>query len=223
MRILVTGANGFIGKNIICRLNEIEKFEVIPFSRRDSFSKIEQEIVNVDAIIHLAGENRPADTNAFHEVNVAFTQKLCDLIAKTGSKASVIFSSSTQAELDNAYGKSKLNAEKIIKNLAQENGNKVYIYRLPGVFGKWAKPNYNSVIATFCYNTAHDLPLEIHNRSKILNLVYIDDVMEEFINALEGASNSYQSHCKVEPVYEASLSEIACALDSFKSSRSNLM
>ena len=179
--ILVTGANGFIGKNLIVNLNAEDGFSALKYSRENKADELNDLVEQADAVVHLAGENRPKDPSAFDEVNAGLTQTLCSAIRKTGRKIPLVLASSTQAVQDNPYGRSKRAAEEAVEKLAAESGNSVYIYRLSGVFGKWCKPNYNSVVATFCYNIANDLPIQIDDESAELDLVYIDDVCASFL------------------------------------------
>ena len=165
MRVLVTGAQGFIGKNLIAHLKENNDFTVTPFTRDDSIDSLPNLINQIDVIVHLAGENRPNDIAEFDVVNSGLTKTLCDEIRKTGKRITLILASSTQSELDNPYGKSKRKAELAVEELAADTECPVYIYRLPSVFGKWCKPNYNSVVATFCHNIANDLPIQINDKS----------------------------------------------------------
>ena len=155
MRVLVTGAEGFIAKNLVVRLGELSDFEVIKAVRSDSEDNLRAKLANTDAVIHLAGENRPKDSNDFKVGNAQLTDKICELLTELELKIPMLFSSSTQATQNNDYGISKRLAETSIENYSELSGNSAAIYRLPGVFGKWCKPNYNSVVATFCYNTAH--------------------------------------------------------------------
>lgn len=225
-RILVTGADGFIGKNLRVRLNEIPNLQVLPFVRGDNLASLPALVEQADIVIHLAGENRPADTKAFAQVNTALTVALCQALrAKgtvTGCKTPLVFTSSTQAELFNPYGSSKLAAEAAIKSLANDTGNTCVVYRLPGVFGKWCKPNYNSVVATFCYNLARDLPIQIHDPRVILQLVYIDDVVTALLdavtNTLANASDNFLM-ADVQPQYKISLGELAEHIKAFDACR----
>ena len=179
-RILVTGANGFIGKNLIVRLSEEKNIETLKFVRGDSQDRLNELIAKSDAVIHLAGENRPSDINNFTKGNTDLTAILCEAIQRTGKNIPLILTSSTQAKANNPYGKSKLEAENLVKRYIKKTGNSGIIYRLPGVFGKWCKPNYNSVVATFCHNISRDLPIQINDPSSSLSLIYIDDLMDIF-------------------------------------------
>jgi UDP-2-acetamido-2,6-beta-L-arabino-hexul-4-ose reductase len=220
-RILVTGSNGFIGKNLISRLKERLDSEILTFTRDDGYEVLESYVAKADAIVHLAGVNRPSDERDFFNVNVNFSSKLCDVITNEGRNIPLIFASSTQAEFDNHYGRSKLAAEKLFENFAIKTGAPIFIYRLPGVFGKWCRPNYNSVVATFCNNIANDLPISIDNPNKILKLVYVDDVVDEFLKVLNGINgNSHTS--EIPQTYQISLGELADQLLKFKNCRTDL-
>lgn len=225
MRILVTGADGFIGKNLTLRLREQPEFDVLSFVRKDGQEALKKAVNECDAVIHLAGENRPASPEAFEQVNVGLTEQLCRLILDSKRKIPIILSSSTQAELDNPYGRSKLAAELALKSLAHQFDNPIAIYRLPGVFGKWCKPNYNSVVATFCHNKAHDLPVQINDPSHIVRLVYIDDVVTSFIQAIRAMRTMTAGLIQpsVEPEYCISLGELSAQIDAFKNCRTSLM
>jgi UDP-2-acetamido-2,6-beta-L-arabino-hexul-4-ose reductase len=183
--VLVTGAQGFIGKNIAFRIVEQENAALLTFSRSDGPEELAKLVAKADAIVHLAGENRSLDPNSFVRTNIDLTRRLCTAISKTGRHIPLIFASSIQIDRDTPYGKSKLAAENVIENFSDETGNPVAIYRLPGVFGKWCKPNYNSVVATFCYNTARGLPINIDDPNAKVKLVYIDDVITEFFRFLK--------------------------------------
>lgn len=224
--ILVTGANGFIGKNLIIHLNEQLNINILKFERNDDIAELSDLVIKADAIFHLAGENRPDDEANFEKVNIGLTYELCNLIQDkfnlTGRHVPLIFTSSTQAELDNPYGRSKLAAEQIIKALAQNIKNPCTIFRLPGVFGKWCKPNYNSVVATFCFNLARNLPIEIIDPITPLHLVYIDDVIDGLISSLEVPPNQC-TYSIIEPNYRITLDELAAQIRSFSECRTTLM
>ncbi len=222
MHILVTGSNGFIGKNLIVRLGEIFGHEILRFTRDNSLQDLSGLVARSDAVIHLAGINRPKDVKEFAEGNVDLTVRLCELIAATGRKIPLIISSSIQADLANPYGESKRSAEVAGEELAEETGNPVAIYRLPGVFGKWCRPNYNSVVATFCYNIANDLPIQINDSAAALKLVYVDDVVEEFIRALDMMPADL-SQGEVCPVYDITLGDLAEQIKAFRNCRESLV
>jgi UDP-2-acetamido-2,6-beta-L-arabino-hexul-4-ose reductase len=219
MRILVTGSNGFIGKNLITHLNEKKNISVLHFERGDSLTAV---IAHVDFIFHLAGENRTKDLKEFEKNNAFFTKSLCKLIKDSNRHIPIVFASSIQAELDNPYGKSKLSAEVSLEKLAKETGNPVHIYRLPNVFGKWCKPNYNSVVSTFCNNILNDFPIRIDDESLILKLIHIDYLIADFLKVF---SSDFKGFLKVDikPQYEVSLGKLASLLYSFKEGRDNLI
>ena len=193
IRVLVTGAQGFIGKNLVVRLGERDNTAVLSFIRGDSPEKLTAFVAQSDTIVHLAGENRPIDVADFARVNTDLTRTLCETIAASGRPIPLILASSTQAEHNNPYGQSKRAAEQVVDAFAAKTGNPVTIYRLPGVFGKWCKPNYNSVVATFCHNIAHDLPIQINDAAATLQLVYIDDVVDHFMRVIVGGMDQHAS------------------------------
>ncbi len=222
MKVLITGSNGFIGKNLMVRLGELEGFETLGFDREDSLEDLEERVGRADAVVHLAGINRPAEVKEFAEGNVDLTVRLCELIAATRRKIPLIISSSIQAELANPYGESKRGAEAAGEALAKKTGNPVAIYRLPGVFGKWCRPNYNSVVATFCHNIANDLPIQINDPAAAIRLVYVDDVVAEFIRILDGMPDGL-TRGEVSPVYGITLGELAAQIEAFKNCRETLV
>jgi UDP-2-acetamido-2,6-beta-L-arabino-hexul-4-ose reductase len=221
MRVLVTGAKGFIGKNLCLRLREVGH-EVLQIDRNSSLEDLQNLAEQCEFIFHLAGVNRPENTDDFHLGNAGFTEELCSILISSGKSIPIAYTSSTQATLDNPYGSSKLAAEQAIGHYSQSTGAKTFIYRLPNVFGKWCKPNYNSAIATFCYNTTRDLPIVINNPISPLKLVYIDDVIDSFIDLLDNVN--VESELKeVSPVYETTVGEVASYIQSFKESRNTLV
>lgn len=222
MKVLVTGANGFIGKNLVLRLRERARIEVLTLISSDCDSAWHDALTQADAVVHLAGENRPIDPAAFDSVNTGLTLRLCQTLESLGKRTPVLFSSSAQAEQDNPYGRSKLAAEEALAELAKSNGNPVAIYRLPGVFGKWCRPNYNSVVATFCYNKAHDLPVDINDVKAPVRLVYVDDLINVFLRALDHP-NAGLSYPSVVPEYLITLGELSDQIDAFKKCRSTLV
>jgi len=225
-RILVTGANGFIGKNLVVRLKELANITVSTFVRGDDAALLSQLVSKADAVVHLAGENRPADETAFAQVNSGLTSDLCAAIEQafrsTGRHVPLVLASSTQAECDNPYGQSKLAAEAAVQALGKETGNPCVIFRLPGVFGKWCKPNYNSVVATFCHNIARDLPIQINDPTARLRLVYVDDVVTALLAVLETPEPGC-IQAQVEPEYTTTLGELANQIRAFGGCRSTLM
>jgi len=222
VKILVTGANGFIGKNLMLRLSELDGYEPLEFTRDHSMLDLANFVSQADAIVHLAGINRPIDVIEFSEGNVDLTLSLCKLIADSDKNIPLIVASSIQAGLDNPYGQSKRAAELAVEGLAEKTGNSVAIYRLPNVFGKWCRPNYNSVVATFCHNLAYDLSIQINDADAILNLVYVDDVVEEFISSIDNLPTGLIRR-KVSPVYEVTLGALANQIKAFQNSRDSLV
>lgn len=225
-RILVTGAHGFIASNLLVHLNESSNISVSTFVRGDLISDLPALIAKADAVIHLAGENRPSDEAAYTTVNAGLTSALCDAIYEehkiNGRVIPLVLASSTQAELDNPYGRSKLAAEKVVQSLAQATGNPCIVFRLPGVFGKWCKPQYNSVVATFCHNIARDLPIQINDAAASLRLVYVDDVVSALLTALKAPKPGYVQ-LAVEPEYSISLEGLAAQIRAFGDCRTTLM
>lgn len=225
-RILVTGADGFIGKNLVVRLNALANITVNTFVRGDDITRFPRLVAAVDAVIHLAGENRPADETAFIRVNAGLTLALCDAIkqeyATTGRQVTLLLASSSQARCDNLYGRSKLAAEELVSALAQATGNQCVVFRLPGIFGKWCKPDYNSVVATFCHNLARDLPIQINNPDTSVRLVYVDDVVDAFLKALEVPKPGF-IQAMVTPEYTITLGELAAQIRAFADCRTTLI
>ncbi|HPW80932.1 MAG TPA: NAD-dependent epimerase/dehydratase family protein [Verrucomicrobiota bacterium] len=183
--ILVTGANGFVGRNLCAHLARRDGLTLFRIDVDSAPDELDRAIESAEIIFHLAGVNRPKDPGEFQSGNAGFTEDLCDNISKAGRKPLLVLSSSIQAALENSYGISKRGAEDAVKDWAERGGGKAIIFRLKNVFGKWCRPNYNSVTATFCHNTAHDLPITINDPDKELDLVYIDDVVEAFVRVVE--------------------------------------
>ena len=223
MRVLVTGANGFIGRNLTQRLEE-EQIAFETFVKNDALNDIQEKIENCDFIVHLAGVNRPDDVAEFRQGNTDLTRRICDVLIELQSSIPIIYSSSSQADRDNPYGESKKLAEDALRELSATNGNTVFNYRLPNVFGKWSRPDYNSVVATFCNNIANDLPIRIDDPEAVVSLVYIDDVVTGFLQkmALDSFDGSFQS-AGIEPVYQIAIGELAELLRLFRSGQESLI
>jgi UDP-2-acetamido-2,6-beta-L-arabino-hexul-4-ose reductase len=221
VRILVTGANGFIGKNLTANLNERGGVEVLPLTRESSAEDLIKAANQADFVFHLAGVNRPQDDIEFTTGNVELTQALCNALKASGRRVPVAYTSSIQAERDNPYGVSKRGAEAVLKEYQASTGSRVYLYRLPNVFGKWCRPNYNSAVATFCHNITRSLPIQINDPAAVISLVYVDDVIASFINDLEGRV-PVGEYSEVEPVYSITVGDLAAQLSAFKESRGNL-
>lgn len=225
MKVLVTGSSGFLGKNLLQHLAEHADVEVVCFTRADNPAQLLDLLDGVDFVFHLAGVNRPQDPKDFVTGNTDLTRELCDAIAASKHKIPVVYTSSVQATLDNAYGASKRSAEDVLLNLHRTTGNPVHVFRLPNVFGKWCKPNYNSAVATFCYNIARDLPIQINDPSAKLTLGYVDDVIERFIQLMDGADAAPDASGfeTLLPQYTTTVGELARQIEAFKESRSTLM
>lgn len=221
MKILVTGAKGFVGRNLITELKNRKYTEIFECDRDTDPTLLDEYCKEADFVYHLAGVNRPKDQSEFMESNFGFTSNLLSSLKKHNNYCPVMISSSIQAELDNPYGKSKKAVEELILSYCQEVGSKVFIYRFPNIFGKWCRPNYNSVIATFCHNIAHNLQIQVNDPNVVLNLVYIDDVINELIKALEGKENKVGLYCEMPIVYTITLGEIVDLLYTFRKSREN--
>ena len=218
MKVLITGANGFIGKNLQVRLRE-EKIPFLLHTKDNSVDDLVSNLRKVDFVVHLAGVNRPKDEAEFKVGNEDLTELIAKTLEKNENRAPVLFSSSIQAEKDNLYGLSKLGAENALRRLQESAGNTIYNYRLPNVFGKWSRPNYNSVVSTFCYNIANDIPIRIDNPDSKVNLVYIDDVVNSFIEIMRGEHQGEYCLPEVSPVYETTVGELSEQLTKFKNMR----
>ena len=221
MRILVTGANGYIGKNLVVRLQEEHGMEVFSFIRGQDDKTLIDMLDRAEAVVHLAGENRPNKVEKFEEVNKCLTENICYHLKRLNKKTPVLLASSIQAGQDSAYGRSKLAGELAVQELFNKNGNPVTIYRLPGVFGKWCKPNYNSVVATLCYNKARNLPVKINDKDYRLRLIYIDDLINIFIYQLKNTWHGLERQGLV-PEYSITVGELSDQIDAFKNSRASL-
>lgn len=222
MRVLVTGSRGFIGKNLVVRLEEQARFEVLQFGRGDSENLLRDLVHKADAVVHLAGENRPKDAAAFTEVNAGLTRALCAAIAASGRKIPVILASSIQAELNNPYGESKRAAELAVEQFSAERESPAVIFRLPNVFGKWCRPNYNSAVATFCHNIANDLPIHVNDPSIRLHLVYVDDVVSAMLREFASKAPGLR-RASVEPEYSITVGELAAQIEAFQNCRTSLV
>lgn len=219
MKILITGAGGFIGKNFIAELKKQKYTNILECTRDTDPALLDAYCQTADFVFHLAGVNRPQEQSEFMEGNFGFTKTLLGNLKKHGNACPVMIASSTQAAFDNPYGQSKKAGEDLLAAYGRETGARVLIYRFPNVFGKWCRPNYNSAVATFCYNIARDLPITVNDPGVVLNLVYIDDVVEELISALQGRENSVGDFCAVPVVHTITLGEIVDLIYSFKNGR----
>lgn len=219
MKILVTGAKGFIGKNLIAELRNQKYDEILEYDLDSSMDDLDAYCRTCDFVFHLAGVNRPKEQKEFIEGNFGFTSTLLDKLKLYENNSTIMLASSIQAALDNPYGISKKAGEDILFQYEKDTGSKVLIYRFPNVFGKWCKPNYNSAVATFAHNIAHGLPITINDPNVEMNLIYIDDLVKELINGLNEKENRKDQFCYVNPVYTIRLGEIVELLYEFKNSR----
>lgn len=229
MRVLITGSEGFIGKNLQLHLSERSDVEVICFNRSHSMGDLATLLHGVSFVFHLAGINRPQDPEEFKTGNEDLTEALCTALAERVKNLScsiqMVLTSSAQADKDNLYGRSKLSAEQVVLNASKQSGFAAHVFRLPNVFGKWCKPNYNSAIATFCYNIAHGIPIQVHDFTAPLTLVYVDDVIDRFIQLMDGANAAPDADGfeRVSPQYSTTVGEVADLIRSFKNCRSTLL
>lgn len=222
MKVLITGANGFVGQNLIAHLGERADVKVLRFTREDSLASLPGLVAQVEFIFHLAGVNRPQDPHEFQTDNADLTRALCEAVKASGRQVPVIYTSSSQAELENAYGSSKRDAEEVLLELKSAQGSPVHLFRLPNVFGKWARPNYNSAVATFCHNIARDLPIQINDPAARINLSYIDDVISQFVAIMDGKLAG-EPFVSVEPQYSITVGELADQVHAFRDSRTSLV
>lgn len=214
-KVLITGAKGFIGRNLIEKMDD--SYQILSYDKDNTIAELEDFVIQGEGIVHLAGSNRPADVSEYKEVNFGLTENITELIKKHSLKTSIIFSSSIQAEFDNPYGESKKKAENLLVEFAKENKSNVFILRLTNVFGKWGRPNYNSVVATFCYNIANEIEVKVNDANTLLKLIHVDDVTNKIIKLI----NSEEKHnpeelIEVEPYHTIKLGELADLIYSFK-------
>ena len=222
MNVLVTGADGFIGKNLCVALREREGFEVLPVTRATDAEALAGMVARVDAVVHLAGVNRPQDVAEFTTGNADFTASLCEAMLHTGRTIPVVFASSIQAEHDNPYGASKRAAEDHLRRYGQASGADVALYRLANVFGKWSRPNYNSAVATFCHNIARGLPIQINDPNAEVRLIYIDDVVDALLAFLASPCAGVRQ-CEAGPVHAITVGALAKQIEAFKTVRDTLV
>jgi UDP-2-acetamido-2,6-beta-L-arabino-hexul-4-ose reductase len=217
-KIVVTGAEGFIGKNLTVRLNELKTFEVRPIEVAATDEDLRAAVLDADVIVHLAGVNRPKDPAEFMTGNRDTVASLVDAVESSGRRIPIILTSSIRAKEDSPYGLSKKAAEEALLAFADRTGNPVHIFQLPNVFGKWCRPNYNSAVATFCHNIAHGLPIQVNDATTPLSLVYIDDVVAAIIDLVMTPSQR-GGYRQVTPVYETSVGEVAELIARFRDDR----
>jgi UDP-2-acetamido-2,6-beta-L-arabino-hexul-4-ose reductase len=222
LTVLVTGSNGFVGRNLVVSLAARAAITVSSFDLDDDPATLPALIRDADFIFHLAGVNRPQHADEFTTGNAGLTQTVIDCLLAQGKATPLLLSSSTQAAQDNPYGVSKRQAEDAVFAYGETSGAPVYVYRLPNVFGKWCRPNYNSAVATFCHNIAADLPIQVNDPSVMMNLVYIDDVVNDFMAAMDAMPRGTDPYCHVQPVHSITLGGIVELVRSFKASRVDL-
>ena len=218
--VVVTGSQGFIGRNLVASLSLLPDLKVVTFDLEDAPESLQEGLAQADFVFHLAGINRPQDPREFTQGNVGLTQRIVELLTSMGRPVPMLISSSTQAALDNPYGASKKHAEDLVRAYGREIGAPVFIFRLPNVFGKWSRPNYNSVVATYCHNTANGLPLEIHDPAREVSLVHVDDVIAEFMAAFRGTPHRGPDGDPAVPrVFTVSLGDLADRIGRFPQTR----
>jgi UDP-2-acetamido-2,6-beta-L-arabino-hexul-4-ose reductase len=225
VHILITGADGFIGRNLHLRISERAGWTVTPWTRHSAPDGLRSAIEQADVVIHLAGVNRPKDVSEFQTGNVNFTVRLCEALAQVASTSNhrprLIYTSSTQADRGNPYGESKKASEAVMRSLAQTRGHALHLFRLPNVFGKWCRPHYNSAVATFCHQIARGLPIEVHDPSAALHLVHVDDVIDRFLALMDGAAPQPDAAGfeTAGPIYSTTVGAVADIIRSFRESR----
>jgi UDP-2-acetamido-2,6-beta-L-arabino-hexul-4-ose reductase len=215
-RVAITGADGFVGRNLAVRLGELGDV-VLPLTRASRADDWHRAIAGADAVVHLAGANRPADPTEFMDINAGTAEQLAASIIAEKRAIPVIYASSVKAGDDTDYGRSKRAGEDHLLALTEQTGSPVYVFRLPNIFGKWARPNYNSAVATFCYNIARDMPIRIDDPAAPLSLVYVDDVVQAFLNVLDGKAPA--GFVAASPVYPTTLGAVVDTIRGFRSDR----
>jgi UDP-2-acetamido-2,6-beta-L-arabino-hexul-4-ose reductase len=223
-RVVITGAQGFIGKNLAARLSTEDGVQLHLFDADQPEAEMLATVCAADVVYHLAGVNRPQSVEEFEQGNAGLTARICDGLAASGRRPKFVLTSSVQAELDNPYGVSKRRAEEVVLNYGRLTGAETRVFRLNNVFGKWCRPNYNSVVATFCYNIAHDLPISISDPDRVVNLVYIDDVVDALIAELRAITGRADAFAGADiPSCQITLAELAGRIESFRDLRENLI
>ena len=229
MKVMITGADGFVGKNLQLHLAERKDVEVVCFTRANTATDLPNLLEGVECVFHLAGVNRPQDPQEFVSGNADLTATLVqaveDKMHASGRKVTIVYTSSTQAARDNPYGASKRAAEEALQAFAARSGAAAHVFRLPNVFGKWCRPNYNSAVATFCHNVARGLPIQVNDPAAAVTLVYVDDVVERFNQLMDGADAALDAEgfATVTPQYTTTVGEIARLIETFRASRDTLM
>ena len=223
MIILITGARGFVGRNLVQTLRRRDDMEIIEYDIGFPEQQLVDGINKSDLIFHLAGVSRPSNPDDYEASNVGFTEEICSRLANAGRAPTIVFASSIQAELDNPYGRSKLHAEECLRQFSDTSGARVMVFRWTNLFGKWCRPNYNSVTATFCYNVARGLPFQVSDPSREIELVYVDDVVASLMAELDDNKSREQVVlARVKPTYRVTLGNLATTIQSLHDSRTNL-
>jgi UDP-2-acetamido-2,6-beta-L-arabino-hexul-4-ose reductase len=220
-RVLITGGRGFLGRNLVAHLRERKDCEITIFGREDSAEYLDRLLLEADFIFHLAGVNRPHNPVEFETGNTGLTEQVCQFLQENGRSPRIVFSSSIQAKLENPYGASKAKAERALRRFASETGAIVRIYRLKNLFGKWCRPNYNSVTATFCHNIANGLPIAISDPAREVELNYVDDVVTAFLAEIDKHDGGREAAVEI-PVYRIQLGDLAGRIQAFHEMRSTL-
>lgn len=221
--VLVTGAQGFIGRHLVEALTRQPNLQVTPYDVGDSPDVLDRALAEAEVIFHLAGVNRPKEDSEFEAVNAGFTQQLCDRLLALGRSPLFVLSSSIQADLDNPYGRSKRHAECIVEDYSLRAGAAALVFRLTNAFGPGGRPNYNSVAATFCYNTVHGLPLAVSDPTRVLGLIYVSDVVASFAAVLDGSiERGMCAYRQAEPIYQVTLGDLARRIQEFPALRTSL-
>lgn len=229
MKVLITGANGFVGRNLQLRLRERRDVQVVCYTRDHQPGQLAGLLEGVDFVFHLAGVNRPQDPSEFTTGNTDLTRNLCqavgDVARSAGRTIPILYASSSQAAQNNPYGRSKREAEELLQAAGRTPYARVHLFRLPNVFGKWCRPNYNSVVATFCHNVARDLPILVNDPQAAMTLVYIDDVIERFVQLMDGAAPTTDANGleSIQPQYVTTVGELARLVRAFRDSRDSLV
>ena len=222
-RILVTGSNGFMGRNLVQSLSRKKEYKILTFNRNNTLEDLKSSLKEADFVYHLAAVNRTNNDKDFETVNVGLTESMVDILMNMNKKVRILMTSSIQVFLDNPYGKSKRDAEDILKSYNDKMKAGIYIYRLPNVFGKWGKPNYNSVVSTFCYNITHGKDIWISDENKEIELVYIDDVVKEFTRISETRDTDEVEFPDVKPTFKITVGELAKTIKAFHENRNQFI
>lgn len=222
MRILVTGARGFVGKNLCVALRRLPNLELFEYDVDSRLQYLDEALAVADIIFHLAGVNRPQNAEEYRAGNAGFTAEICKKLQRLGRAPKIVMSSSIQAKLNNPYGISKRFAEGILRRFAVDTGAECVAYRLKNLFGKWCRPNYNSVTATFCYNASHGLPLQISDRNNVVDLTYIDDAVQAFVMEIERPSRPGFRFASPLASHAVTLGELADTIKGFADHRGTL-